>query len=42
MQNATAVATPFTMEAILTKGEKLVSSIILEGKQKCFHEAQIK
>jgi hypothetical protein len=42
IQNATAMPTPFKMEILLNKGDRLISAIILEGMQSCFHEKQIK
>ena len=41
IQNSTALPTPFSRSCILLKGEKMISSIELEGKQRCYHQPKI-
>ena len=40
--NATAIPTPFSMNTTLYNGKTYVASVLLEGKQTCYHEAKIK
>lgn len=41
LSNSTALATPFELDTVLYNGAKFIASVTVEGKQTCYHEAQI-
>ncbi|RCH91458.1 hypothetical protein CU098_003933 [Rhizopus stolonifer] len=41
IQNSTAFPTRFTANYVLKKGDKLISSVQIEGKQHCYHQLKI-
>ncbi|KAI8361715.1 hypothetical protein BD560DRAFT_448852 [Blakeslea trispora] len=41
IQNSTALPTPFNKSCVLLKGDKMISSIELEGRQRCYHSPKI-
>ncbi|KAI9254946.1 hypothetical protein EDC94DRAFT_231059 [Helicostylum pulchrum] len=42
LSNSTAFPTPFVMKTLLYHGTRFISPVLLEGRQHCYHEAQIR
>ncbi|KAG2233461.1 hypothetical protein INT48_003167 [Thamnidium elegans] len=42
LSNSTAFPTPFVMNTLLYSGTRFISPVLLEARQNCYHEAQIR